>query len=97
MFQRGRRSVLNCSQQSAIAEMSQNDQAEDCIECKVRFRDPERGIQCNFRDNKFCCKCTRVSAESYDAICKSSQEEGIQWFCIHCRIHLKGVTKMTKK
>ena len=38
-----------------------------------------------------------VSAKSYDAVCKSSQEEGIQWFCINCRISFNGVTKMTKK
>ena len=97
MSQRGRRSVLSCSQQSANAEMSHNEQAEDCIECKVKLRDSERGIQCNFCVNTFCYKCTRVLAESYDAIVKSSQEEGIQWFCIHCRKSFNGVTKMTKK
>ena len=77
--------------------MSQNEQAVDCIECKVKLRDSERALQCNFCDNTFCYKCTKVSAKSYDAICKSSQEEGIQWFCRHCRISFNGVTKMTKR
>ena len=97
MSQRGRRSVLSCSQQCANAEMSHNEQAEDCIKCKVKLRDSERALQCNFCDNTFCYKCTRVSGKSYYAICKSSQEEGIQWFCIRCRISFNGVTKMTKK
>ena len=44
MSQRGRRSVLSCSQQSAKAEMSQNKQAEGCIECKVKLRDSERAL-----------------------------------------------------
>ena len=35
MSQRGRRSVLCCSQQSACAEMSQNEQAEDCMDAKL--------------------------------------------------------------
>ena len=61
MSQRGRRSVLSCSQQSANAEMSQTEQAEDCIECKVKLRDSERALQCNFYDNTFCYKCTWVS------------------------------------
>ena len=97
MSKRGCRSVQSCSQQSANAEMSQNEQAGDCIKCKVKLRDSERAIQCNFCDNTFCYKCTRVSAKSYDAISKSSQEEDIQWFCIHCRITFIGVTKITKK
>ena len=96
MSDRGRRSVLSCSQQSANAEMSQTEQAEDGIECKVKLRDSERALQCNFCDNTFCYKCTSVSAKSYDAICKSSQEEGIQWFCIHCRISFNCVTSVTK-
>ena len=89
--------MLSGSQQSANAEISQNEHAEDCIEYKVKLRDSERALQCNVCDNTFCYKCTRVSAKSYDAICISSQEEGIQWFCIHCRISFNGVTKMTKK
>ena len=38
-----------------------------------------------------------MTAKTYDAICKSSQEEGISWFCIHCRISFNGVTKITTK
>ena len=59
MSQRGRKSVLSCSQQCANAEMSQNEQAHDCIECKVKLRDSERALQCNFCDYTFCYKCTR--------------------------------------
>ena len=44
MSQRGLRSVLICSEQSANADMSQNEQAEDCIECKVKLRDSERAL-----------------------------------------------------
>ena len=97
MSQRGRRPLQSCSHQSANAEMSQNEQAEDCIEYKVKLRESERALQCNFCDSTFCYKCTRVPTKSYDAICKSSQEGGIQWFCIYCRISFNGVTKMTKK
>lgn len=38
-----------------------------------------------------------MTANTYDAICKSSQEEGITWFYMHCRISFNGVTKITTK
>ena len=76
---------------------NENEQTEDCRECKLKLRDSERALQCDFCDNMYCYKCTRVWAKSYDAICRSSQEEGIQWFCFHCRISFHGVTKITKK
>ena len=38
-----------------------------------------------------------MTAKSYDVLCKSNQEEGISWFCLHCRISFHGVTKIAKK
>ena len=72
MSQRDCRSVLSCSQQSANAGMSQNEQAENCIKCRVKLRNSERTLQCNFCDDSFCYKCTRVPAKSYDVICNST-------------------------
>ena len=66
-------------------------------ECSVKLRESDRALQCDFCDNMYCYKCTRLTAKSYDALCKSSQEEGISWFCLHCRISFHGVTKITKK
>ena len=40
--------MLNCSLQSTNAEVSQNEQSEDFTECKVKLRDSERVLQCNF-------------------------------------------------
>ena len=37
-----------------------------------------------------------MSNKSYEALCKS-QNEGLSWFCVHCRISFSGVTKMTNK
>ena len=45
----------------------------------------------------YCYKCTRVSAKSYDALCKSNMEEDITWFCLHCRISFNCVSKITSK
>ena len=75
MATRGAKAAANSSQSSG--SNSENEQTEDCRECKLKLRDSERALQCDFCDNMYCYKCTRVSAKSYDAICRSSQEEGI--------------------
>ena len=73
------------------------DQEEQCRECSVKLRESDIALQCDFCDNMYCYKCTRLTSKSYDALCKSSQEEGISWFCLHCRINFHGVTKIIKK
>ena len=95
MATRGAKAPANSSKSSW--SNNENEQTEDCRESKLKLRDSERALQCDFCDNMYCYKCTRVSAISYDAICRSSQEEGIHWFCFHCRISFHGVTKITKK
>ena len=84
---------------SSVHEASQieNEENYECRECKIKLRETDRALHCDFCDNIFCYKCTKVTAKTYDAICKSSQEEGITWFCVHCRISFNGVTKITTK
>ena len=47
------------------------DQEEQCRECSVKLRESDRALQCDFCDNMYCYKCTRLTAKSYDALCKS--------------------------
>ena len=54
-------------------------------------------MQCDFHENLFCYKCTRVSDKSSDALCKGVPDEGISWFCLHYRISFNGVYKLTNK
>ena len=72
---------------------SQNDNGEESDEF---IENSDKSLQCDFCENCFCFKCTRVSNKSYEALCKS-QNEGLSWFCVHCRISFSGVTKMTNK
>ena len=57
-------------------DMSQteNDKTDESCderrECKLKLRESDRGLQCDFHENLFCYKCARVSAKSSDALCK---------------------------
>ena len=86
------------SKARSVQDVPQNEEdADECRECNVKLRESDRALQCDFCENMYCYKCTRVSAKSYDALCKSNMEEGITWFCLHCRISFNGVSKITSK
>ena len=67
------------------AQNHNGEESDECIECNTQLKNSDKSLQCVFCDNCFCFKCTRVSNKSYEALCKS-QNEGLSWFCVHCRI-----------
>ena len=73
-----------------------HEDEEQCVDCKTGLKENDRALQCDFCDNWYCFKCTKVSSKSYEALFKS-QDEGLQWFDTHCRISFNGVTKIINK
>ena len=51
--------------------------------------------ECDFCENTFCFKCSKVeSKEAYKRLGSSKDEDGTMWFCHHCRTSFTGVRKM---
>ena len=50
---------------SSVHEASQieNEENDECRECKIKLRETDRALHCDFCDNIFCYKCTKVTAK----------------------------------
>jgi hypothetical protein len=70
----------------------ENEPSDPCVECNILIFEGDDAIKCDYCDNWFCFSCTNVpDKRTYKAI---AEDEGIVWFCIHCRTSLPGLKKM---
>ena len=64
-----------------------------CSDCKRTVHTRDLPVECDFCENLFCFKCSKIeSKETYKTF--GSKDDGMLWFCNHCRVSFKGVKKM---
>ena len=65
---------------------------DPCSECIVP---DENLVQCDFCENSFCFACSNVTDKpSFHQIVRNTEENGLNWFCKHCRFSFPGVKKI---
>lgn len=79
-------------------ESSESEEIDSysCCDCKKKIYTNEPPVECDFCNNVFCFKCSEISSKpQYKKLSSSAkEEEGMMWFCVHCRISNPGVKKM---
>ena len=79
-------------------ESSESEEIEsyNCGDCKKKIYTNDPPVECDFCNNVFCFKCSEISSKpQYKKLSSSAKEEdGMMWFCVHCRISNPGVKKM---
>lgn len=94
----------NAKKQSDRSSMSQNitsrettpvgNENEPCVVCKSMITDEDAAVVCDFCEHWYCFNCSNISEKSvYETIAKSSNADGLMWYCPHCRISFPGVKK----
>ena len=64
-----------------------------CSDCKRTVRTRDLPVECDFCENLYCFKCSKIeSKETYKTF--GSKDDGMLWFCNRCRVSFKGVKKM---
>ena len=67
----------------------------ECKDCKKVIHSRDLSTECDFCENNYCFKCSKVeSKEAYKRLGSEKDEDGIMWFCYHCRTSFSGVRKM---
>ena len=75
-----------------------DDSRENCADCKIVLHDQDASAICDFSENTFCYICSRISDKSlYNKIARNVNEDGLMWYCPHCRISFPGVKKTVLK
>ena len=81
----------------ASDEESDND-SSPCVDCKTEICASDMALQCDLCDNWFCnTNCLKLNKASYERIGKSKNNEGIMWFCHHCRVSFPSMRKVLMK
>ena len=88
-------------QKNMHGETSESEELDsfDCGDCKKKIYTNDPPVECDFCNNVFCFKCSDISSKAQYIKLSSSakEEEGMMWFCIHCRFSNPGVKKMLVK
>ena len=64
-------------------------------DCKKMVYSVDSPAVCDFCENKYCFMCSTVSSkEDSQQLGSCKNENGMLWFCSHCRISFSGVKKM---
>ena len=67
----------------------------ECRDCKKVIHSRDSPAECDFCENCFCFKCSKIETkEAYKRLGSSKDEDGTMWFCYHCRTSFTGVRKM---
>ena len=67
----------------------------ECKDCKKVIHSRDSPAECGFCENNYCFKCSKVeSKEAYKRLGSEKDEDGIMWFCYHCRTSFSEVRKM---
>lgn len=78
-----------------IDDESEYELTFECRDCKKVIHTRDSPAECDFCENTFCFKCSKVeSKEAYKRLGSSKDEDGTMWFCYHCRTSFTGVRKM---
>ena len=95
----GQTIVLNTS--TPVPRDLYNDESEhelvqfECKDCKKVIHSRDSPAECDFCENNYCFKCSKVeSKEAYKRLGSEKDEVGIMWFCYHCRTSFSGVRKI---
>ena len=85
-----------------LTSTSYNDDESDtelspfeCKDSKKVIHTRDSPAECDFCENCFCFKCSKIATkEAYKRLGSSKDEDGTMWFCYHCRTSFTGVRKM---
>ena len=79
-------------------ESSESEEIDSysCCDCKKKIYTNDPPVECDFYNNVFCFECSEISLKpQYKKLSSSAkEEEGMMWFCVHCRISNPEVKKM---
>ena len=86
------------SPKGTCSESSAPTNGDPCIECKHVIGEHDEALMCDCCDQWYCFTCSHIASRSiYEALAQSSKEDGIMWYCRHCRISYPGMKKTVEK
>ncbi|XP_052786980.1 uncharacterized protein LOC128222147 [Mya arenaria] len=71
-----------------------SSQPSACLDCQAEFGPKFKCINCNFCENSFCLKCSKLKSSLFNDIGK---ESSVLWHCSHCRIAMPTATRIMAK
>lgn len=93
---------INSSQKSSQKSIdndscseAESSECEPCAECHSEIYNEDPAVQCDMCENWYCNKkCLKFSQQEYDRLGKSKANDGVMWFCKHCRISFPATKKI---
>lgn len=92
----------NCSQKGKLVDNEVSDEDSEslylCAECNSEIGNSDKALLCDMCENWFCNKkCLNFNNADYTRIGKTKENDGVMWFCKHCRISFPGTKKIVSR